>query len=217
MESRARLLSANNSPEAEHASPSSSTTPIRTTATKGTSVLTSVRHFPPNHSHQLTTPPESPTHDALSTLLQFSAQLPKATAPRRLAPTLFECIECIVEDFLGEFGAPDSVSPPTNDHTPTTYLWTLQGVLFGVLKDGQGEGLDVKAALKVLEFLTDIKSERVDEFREACDRRFEVSTVFKLKEELEALRKKVLVGDDKVTEEVKEEVKEDGHSVGERA
>ncbi|KAG6862967.1 hypothetical protein C0991_009176, partial [Blastosporella zonata] len=68
------------------------------------------------------------------------------------------------------------------------------------------------AALKVLEFLTDIKSERADEFREACDRRFEVSTVFKLKEELEALRKKVLVGDDKVTEEVKEEVKEDVHA-----
>ncbi|KAG6863681.1 hypothetical protein C0991_004152 [Blastosporella zonata] len=66
------------------------------------------------------------------------------------------------------------------------------------------------AALKVLVFLTDIKSERADEFRGACDQRFEVSIVFKLKEELEVLPKKVFVGEDEVIEEMNE-ANEDGH------
>ncbi|TFK49358.1 N-terminal acetyltransferase A, auxiliary subunit [Heliocybe sulcata] len=48
--------------------------------------------------------------------------------------------------------------------------------------------LDVKTSLAALAFLEGIKSVRAEEFRTACDSKFELSTVFKSQEELAALR-----------------------------
>jgi peptide alpha-N-acetyltransferase len=49
--------------------------------------------------------------------------------------------------------------------------------------------------LNIILFLTTIKSSRIDEFRAACDAKFELSTVFKSPAELAVLRKKVIAGD----------------------
>ncbi|KAG6876685.1 hypothetical protein C0993_001233 [Termitomyces sp. T159_Od127] len=75
----------------------------------------------------------------------------------------------------------------------------VEQVAFGAL--GEGSELDIPAALKVLEFLMEIKSGRVDEFRKACDERFEISTVFKPVAELEALKKETLSGEEEDKEE----------------
>ena len=46
-------------------------------------------------------------------------------------------------------------------------------------------------ALKILRFMQDIGLPRSDEFRSACNQRFELSTIFKSTDELEKLRKEV--------------------------
>ena len=46
-----------------------------------------------------------------------------------------------------------------------------------------------QTALDVLAFLREISSSRVDEFRTACDSKFERSTIFKTPQEMAALRK----------------------------
>lgn len=48
-----------------------------------------------------------------------------------------------------------------------------------------------QTALDILSFLKDLKSPRTDEFRVACDSKFEKSTVFKLPAEQAGLKKKV--------------------------
>ncbi|KAG6833055.1 hypothetical protein H0H87_012066 [Tephrocybe sp. NHM501043] len=75
----------------------------------------------------------------------------------------------------------------------------VEQAVFTVLQDGLK--LDVDIALRTLEFLKEIKSARVEEFRCACDARFEVSTVFKSAAELEALRKRTLAGEEEQKEE----------------
>jgi N-alpha-acetyltransferase 15/16, NatA auxiliary subunit len=52
----------------------------------------------------------------------------------------------------------------------------------------------------IISFLGDIQSPRQDEYRAACDARFELSTVFKTSSELEVLRKDATKGD--IAEEV---------------
>jgi len=55
----------------------------------------------------------------------------------------------------------------------------------------------LQAALSIVAFLTAIKSPRVEEFRTACDTKFELSTVFKSSTELAVLRKQALAGNDR--------------------
>jgi len=54
--------------------------------------------------------------------------------------------------------------------------------------------LDITTALSIIRFLTAIKSSRVEEFRKACNGKFELSTVFKSSGELVVLRRQVLAG-----------------------
>lgn len=54
-----------------------------------------------------------------------------------------------------------------------------------------------QTALASLAFLDAIGSPRVDEYRASCDARFELSTVFKTRAELDALRKDILSGGEK--------------------
>ncbi|KAG5716214.1 N-alpha-acetyltransferase 16, NatA auxiliary subunit [Termitomyces sp. T112] len=75
----------------------------------------------------------------------------------------------------------------------------VEQVVFGVL--GEGTQLDIPTALKVLEFLTEIKSGRVEEFRSVCNKQFEISTVFKPLTELEVLQKRTLSGEEEEKEE----------------
>jgi len=62
----------------------------------------------------------------------------------------------------------------------------IESTVFGVL--APEVDLDIKAALKALRFLVDRRCPRTDEFREACNARFELSTVFKTPAELAQLR-----------------------------
>ncbi|GLB39170.1 putative N-terminal acetyltransferase A, auxiliary subunit [Lyophyllum shimeji] len=70
----------------------------------------------------------------------------------------------------------------------------VEATVFSVL--GPESKLDIPAALDIMSFLTYIKSERVEEFRSACDERFELSTVFKPAAELEALKKWARAGEE---------------------
>jgi len=56
--------------------------------------------------------------------------------------------------------------------------------------------LPLQAASATITFLTTIKSPRSEEFRTACDAKFELSTVFKNAGELAVLQKQVLAGND---------------------
>jgi peptide alpha-N-acetyltransferase len=56
--------------------------------------------------------------------------------------------------------------------------------------------LTLQTALSINSFLIAIKSTRVEEFRTACDAKFELSTVFKSSTELAALRRQTLAGND---------------------
>ncbi|KAF9255052.1 N-terminal acetyltransferase A, auxiliary subunit [Marasmius fiardii PR-910] len=67
----------------------------------------------------------------------------------------------------------------------------VEGIAFMTLATAGDVKLDVKTALDVLAFLESIKSSRVEEFRKACDARFELSTVFKTPEEREKLAEEV--------------------------
>ncbi|KAF8271885.1 NMDA receptor-regulated protein 1-domain-containing protein [Lactarius quietus] len=58
----------------------------------------------------------------------------------------------------------------------------VEGIVFGTLNPDID--LPIKTALDVWSFLQDTSSPRVDEFRLACDRRFNLSTVFKTPDEL---------------------------------
>ena len=49
-----------------------------------------------------------------------------------------------------------------------------------------------QTSLDTLDFLRDLKSSRVEEFRAACDSKFEIATVFKPSEELPTLRRTAL-------------------------
>ncbi|KAG6901442.1 hypothetical protein C0995_011955 [Termitomyces sp. Mi166 len=84
-------------------------------------------------------------------------------------------------------------------HALKERMQEIEPVAFGVL--GEGLELDIPAALKVLEFLVEIKSERVEEFRGACDKRFEISTMFKSAVELETLKKRTLSGEEEKEED----------------
>ncbi|PSR74379.1 hypothetical protein PHLCEN_2v9887 [Hermanssonia centrifuga] len=63
----------------------------------------------------------------------------------------------------------------------------VESTTFGVLNPEVER--DIRSAMEVLAFLKSIKSTRSEEFRTACDAKFELSTVFKSTEEITALRK----------------------------
>ncbi|TFK41639.1 NMDA receptor-regulated protein 1-domain-containing protein [Crucibulum laeve] len=73
----------------------------------------------------------------------------------------------------------------------------VENIVFTALNDGVD--LKVPTALATIAFLISIKSPRVDEFRSACDAKFELSTVFKSSEELTSLRQRVLAGESEAT------------------
>jgi peptide alpha-N-acetyltransferase len=58
----------------------------------------------------------------------------------------------------------------------------VEGIVFGILNPEVD--LSLKTALDVWSFLQDTSSPRVDEFRLACDKKFNLSTVFKTPDEL---------------------------------
>ncbi|GJE86494.1 NMDA receptor-regulated protein 1 [Phanerochaete sordida] len=66
----------------------------------------------------------------------------------------------------------------------------VENTLFGLLHPEAN--LDVKTALDVLSYLNDISSSRSEEFRTACDSKFDRSTVFKTSEEVVILRKEAV-------------------------
>ncbi|EKM56495.1 uncharacterized protein PHACADRAFT_253657 [Phanerochaete carnosa HHB-10118-sp] len=66
----------------------------------------------------------------------------------------------------------------------------IESTLFGLLHPEAN--LDIKTALDALAYLDNISSSRTDEFRQACDSRFERSTIFKAPEETIALRKQAI-------------------------
>jgi peptide alpha-N-acetyltransferase len=69
----------------------------------------------------------------------------------------------------------------------------VEDILFTTLKgDIQ---LDIKTAHTIISFLGDIQSPRQDEYRAACDTKFELSTIFKTSSELAVLRKDATKGD----------------------
>jgi len=61
----------------------------------------------------------------------------------------------------------------------------IEGVVFGVLNPGVD--LPLKTALDVWSFLKEINSPRANEFRLACDKKFDLSTVFKTPDQLATL------------------------------
>ncbi|KAG5654558.1 hypothetical protein H0H81_000083 [Sphagnurus paluster] len=70
----------------------------------------------------------------------------------------------------------------------------IEEITFGTLRDDCV--LDIPLGLNVVKFLTSIKSERLDEYKAACDARFEFSTVFKPTADLEVLKKRAQVGEE---------------------
>ncbi|TFK61909.1 NMDA receptor-regulated protein 1a [Pluteus cervinus] len=72
----------------------------------------------------------------------------------------------------------------------------VEETIFSSLGKGDsGEGLvgfNIKVASRFIEFLASIKSTRVVEYRSACAQRFELSTIFRPIEELNALRTSVV-------------------------
>jgi len=70
----------------------------------------------------------------------------------------------------------------------TSPLEEVESTVFGVLNPDVS--IDIKTALNAAAFLKENKSPRVDEFRAACDAKFEMSTVFKPTADVAALRRK---------------------------
>ncbi|KAJ8597054.1 N-terminal acetyltransferase A, auxiliary subunit [Rhizopogon salebrosus TDB-379] len=68
-------------------------------------------------------------------------------------------------------------------------LEEVETILFAVLR--QPVELDHEAAFAVLSYLKDVKSSRAEEFRIACNDRFELSTLFKSAEEIAVLQKEL--------------------------
>ncbi|KAG6812172.1 hypothetical protein H0H92_004040 [Tricholoma furcatifolium] len=84
-------------------------------------------------------------------------------------------------------------------HALNEPIQEVEQVVFGLLQDDVE--FNIPAALKVLQFLTDVKSTRTEDFRTACDKRFEASTVFKPVVELEVLKKQMLATEEAVKED----------------
>lgn len=74
----------------------------------------------------------------------------------------------------------------------------IDELLFSSVRDGAKDQsprrgcLTIRIALEMLDLLAKIKSERVDEFRQKCQARFERSTVFGTAEEIAKLKESVL-------------------------
>jgi len=69
----------------------------------------------------------------------------------------------------------------------TSPIEEIESTVFGILNPDVT--LDHKTAFNALSFLKDVKSPRAEEFREACEGRFEMSTVFKTPTDISALRR----------------------------
>ncbi|KAJ2918957.1 hypothetical protein MD484_g1411, partial [Candolleomyces efflorescens] len=137
--------------------------------------------------------------------LKFRAsKLPEDKAPSEPVKSLFEealsklCppTEVSLETFNSQFLQKRSSEPEAviaaakvlkNLEAPVV---EVENVLFGLV--APESGLSVKNALTAVQLLQDIKSTRLEEFRAACDARFELSTAFKPEAELVAIREKVV-------------------------
>ncbi|EJD05554.1 NMDA receptor-regulated protein 1a [Fomitiporia mediterranea MF3/22] len=76
----------------------------------------------------------------------------------------------------------------------------IESTVFGML--APENAVDIKTTQKALDFLTTISSSRRDEFREACDKRFPLSTMFKPAEELARLHAEARARRQKIAEGV---------------
>lgn len=76
----------------------------------------------------------------------------------------------------------------------------VEKIAFGALSEGVL--LDIQTAQDILAFLRSISSQRFDDFRNACDAKFPLSTVFKAAEEQARYRQQVLVAGIQETPEV---------------
>ncbi|TFK20657.1 N-terminal acetyltransferase A, auxiliary subunit [Coprinopsis marcescibilis] len=153
-----------------------------------------------HHAKQLS--PESPgLHLRIVDLKHRASKLPQAP-PAPIGPVFSEAVAKL---------DPGSIAPATFNsqylqlhasdpeaifacaqalHAIESPLDEVENAVFTLLADPVA--LDTKMARSVLRFLTSIKSTRAEEFRAACDKKFELSTLFKTPEELATLRKKVL-------------------------
>ncbi|KIL63536.1 hypothetical protein M378DRAFT_164431 [Amanita muscaria Koide BX008] len=76
----------------------------------------------------------------------------------------------------------------------------VEKIAFGALDEGVL--LDIQSAQDILAFLRSISSQRFDDFRNSCDAKFPLSTVFKAAEEQARYRQQVLVAGIQETPEV---------------
>ncbi|KAF8639266.1 hypothetical protein AX16_010338 [Volvariella volvacea WC 439] len=71
----------------------------------------------------------------------------------------------------------------------------VEETVWSSLREGEGEeveGFDVKVAQSFISFLSSLPSSRTAEYREACSKRFELSTIFKSETEYKTLRDSVV-------------------------
>ncbi|KAI6002990.1 NMDA receptor-regulated protein 1-domain-containing protein [Pisolithus albus] len=127
-------------------------------------------------SDSITAPVKSVLHETLIALKPEEISLDVFTSQylqsHSTSPSaILACAEAC--EFLGN---------PTED---------VESLLFTVLKDDIR--LSVEDALHILSYLQRVKSTRAEEFRIACDNKFELSTVFKSSEEQTALRRQCLL------------------------
>ncbi|KAI5121997.1 hypothetical protein M0805_001830 [Coniferiporia weirii] len=82
----------------------------------------------------------------------------------------------------------------------------VESTVFSVLAPETAS--DIKGAFQAMQFLKEIQAPRADEFRESCDERFELSTIFKTPEEIARLQSQALAvvkeedADDRAKQEV---------------
>ncbi|KAJ3482804.1 hypothetical protein NLI96_g6742 [Meripilus lineatus] len=95
--------------------------------------------------------------------------------------------------------APQILAVAQSLHILVSPLKEVEDTALQVL--GPDVQMDLKTAVAVSSFLNDIKSGKAEDFRIACDKRFEHSTVFKSQKEQAALRSQAFATPDTVTGE----------------
>ncbi|KIM42317.1 hypothetical protein M413DRAFT_444742 [Hebeloma cylindrosporum] len=142
-------------------------------------------------------------HIRLVDIKQRASSLPQ-TPPAPIGPAFVEALNKLVPDELS-LETFNSQYLQRNSSDPRAILAAAQvllklsaplseieSVTFGLL--GEEVKLVIPTALSALSFLSSCNSSRAEEFRVACDAKFELSSVFKTPSELAPLREQVLLG-----------------------
>jgi len=142
-------------------------------------------------------------HLRLVDIKQRASSLPQ-TPPAPLGPIFVEALNKLIPDELSleTFSSQYLQRNSSNSQAVFAAAQVLQKLnaplseielmAFGLL--GEDVKLAIPTALSALSFLSSLKSPRADEFRTACQSKFELSTVFKTPSELAPLRDQVLLG-----------------------